>query len=153
MIPPIGSSRRPSPDISAAVIVAHPDDETLWPGGMILAHPDWQWFILGLCRANDADRAPKFWRALDQMNAMGNLADLDDGPEQKPLSDSIIRQTIISFLPHTKFDIILTHSPEGEYTRHLRHEEVSRAVVDLWNKQEISTKKLLMFAYEDGGKK
>ena len=28
-----------APAYQAAVIVAHPDDETLWSGGMILAHP------------------------------------------------------------------------------------------------------------------
>ena len=28
-----------------AVIVAHPDDETLWAGGLLLAHPEWTTFI------------------------------------------------------------------------------------------------------------
>jgi LmbE family N-acetylglucosaminyl deacetylase len=30
---------------SVAVIIAHPDDETLWAGGIILSHPSWLWFI------------------------------------------------------------------------------------------------------------
>ena len=25
------------------MIVAHPDDETLWAGGTILKHPEWHW--------------------------------------------------------------------------------------------------------------
>jgi len=27
---------------TVCVIVAHPDDETLWTGGMILMHPEWE---------------------------------------------------------------------------------------------------------------
>ena len=48
--------------------------------------------------------------------------------------------------------MVITHDPEGEYTRHLRHEETSRAVIDLWYKKKISAKELRTFAYEDGGK-
>ncbi len=43
-----------------AIIVAHPDDETLWAGGTILSHPAWECFIICLCRGSDADRAPRF---------------------------------------------------------------------------------------------
>ena len=43
---------------SAVVIVAHPDDEVIWCGGLILQKPDWDWTILSLCRATDRDRRP-----------------------------------------------------------------------------------------------
>jgi hypothetical protein len=41
------------PSANAAVIVAHPDDETLWAGGMILTHPGYNWFVASLCRKSD----------------------------------------------------------------------------------------------------
>ena len=47
-----------------AIIVAHPDDETLWVGGTILIHPAWNCFIVSVCRRNDTNRAPKFYKAL-----------------------------------------------------------------------------------------
>jgi hypothetical protein len=37
--------------MKAAIIVAHPDDETIWSGGLILKKPEWQWTVLSLCRA------------------------------------------------------------------------------------------------------
>lgn len=137
---------------SVAVIVAHPDDETLWAGGQILRHPDWNWFILSLCRANDSDRAPKFRRVLARFGAAGDIADLDDGPDQHPLPPGEIEAAITAKLPTTPFDRILTHGPHGEYTRHRRHEEVSRAVAGLWRDGGLSTHELRMFAYEDGNR-
>ncbi len=135
---------------SAVVIVAHPDDETLWAGGEILAHPDRDWYVLSLCRASDVDRSGRFRRALEQLHATGCMADLDDGPEQYPLPPELIRETILSRLPERHFNTIYTHGPQGEYTRHRRHEEVSRAVGELWSEGQISAEEVLMFAYEDG---
>ena len=111
---------------SVAVIVAHPDDETLWAGGLILSHPEWSLRIASICRGDDADRAPKFQKVLARLNAEGGMANLDDGPEQTPLSDHMLRETVLSLLPERDYDLIITHAPCGEYTRHRRHEEVSR---------------------------
>ncbi|MCX5633351.1 MAG: PIG-L family deacetylase [Phycisphaerae bacterium] len=135
---------------TAAVIVAHPDDETLWAGGTILLNPQIGWTILSLCRKSDPDRAPKFFRVIDQFGAKGSMTDLDDGPDQKPLKQTDIQKTILSALSEKSFDIILTHNPKGEYTRHLRHEETSLAVLSLWKQGELKAKRLLLFAYEDG---
>jgi len=137
---------------TAAVIVAHPDDETLWAGGTILSQPSWNWFMATLCRANDPDRAPKFFRALSILRATGKMGDLDDGPEQKPLPEHEVQETILQLLPQNHFDLIISHSPAGEYTRHRRHEEIGRAVITLWHQGRISANELWTFAYEDNGK-
>ena len=67
---------------TVAIIVAHPDDEILWAGGTILTHPDCELFVVSLCRGNDNDRAPKFFKALKVLKAKGRIGVLDDGPEQ-----------------------------------------------------------------------
>jgi LmbE family N-acetylglucosaminyl deacetylase len=133
------------------VLVAHPDDETLWAGGTLLMHGGWATFIGTLCRAGDEDRAAKFFRALDHLGAKGAMADLDDGPAQVPLGAEQVRATLLSLVPKEHFDLILTHAPKGEYTRHLRHEEVSRSVLRMWACGEIQSRELWLFAYEDGG--
>ena len=135
-----------------AVIVAHPDDETLWAGGTILQHPSNNWFILSLCRASDSDRSTRFYNALNILNADGNMGDLDDGPDQQPLDEMEVENEILRLIPEIQFDLIITHNPSGEYTRHLRHEEVSKAVIHLWHMTKIKTHELWTFAYEDGDK-
>jgi len=135
---------------TVAVIVAHPDDETLWAGGTILNNPEWQCFVACLCRKNDTDRAPKFENAIKVLGAGGNMGNLDDGPDQQPLTDSEVQNAILQLLPARHFDLIITHSINGEYTRHLRHEEIGKAVVKLWHSGKLITSELWAFAYEDG---
>ena len=137
---------------TVAVIVAHPDDETLWAGGTILSHPSWQWFIVCLCRGCDNDRAPRFYNALKILKSEGIMGDLDDGPEQKPLDEKEVENAILDLLPPKHFDLIISHNPSGEYTRHIRHEEVSKAVIKLWHAGKLSTNELWTFAYEDNNK-
>ncbi|HEX7451294.1 MAG TPA: hypothetical protein VF294_03375, partial [Polyangiaceae bacterium] len=123
---------------SVAVLVAHPDDETLWAGGTLLSETSWAPFVWCACRAHDADRAPKFYRVLERLGALGAMADLDDGPEQLPLAEELLEQALLECLPSRRFDRILTHSPLGEYTRHRRHEDVARAVLRLWLRGTLS---------------
>ena len=134
-----------------AVVVAHPDDETLWAGGLLLRHPEWRPFIVSLCRGNDPDRAPKFFKVLGLLNAQGTMGDLDDSPNQPPLPEALVQETILSLLPGRDYELLLTHAPYGEYTRHRRHEEVSRAVMALWRSGKLRAKRLWQFAYHDGG--
>ena len=137
---------------SVAIIVAHPDDETLWAGGTILSHPSWKCFIVCLCRKSDTERATKFYAALKILKSDGIMGDLDDGPDQKPLDKSNVQNLILDLLLSTHFDLLITHNPNGEYTRHRRHEDVSEAVINLWHSGKLTARELLTFAYEDNHK-
>lgn len=137
---------------SIAVIVAHPDDETLWVGGTILNHPQHKWFVVCLSRASDIDRAPKFYNALKVLKAEGIMGNLDDEPDQQPLDEKVIETEILKLLPKIHFDMIITHNAKGEYTRHLRHEEVNKKVTALWQKGQIFANELWSFCFEDGNK-
>jgi hypothetical protein len=105
-----------------------------------------------LCRAADPDRAPKFRQVLERFGAEGEMADLDDGPDQAPLPVEQVEETTARLLAGNSYDLILTHGPHGEYTQHRRHAECCHAVVELWRSGGIDTKRLWMFAYEDGGR-
>jgi LmbE family N-acetylglucosaminyl deacetylase len=135
-----------------AVIVAHPDDETLWAGGTILSHPLVKWYVVCLSRAKDENRAYRFYNALKDLKSEGIMGDMDDGPDQIPLMKNEAEKIILELLPSEHFDLIISHNPSGEYTRHLRHEETGEAVIRLWQAGKIFTDELWTFAYEDGNK-
>jgi len=137
---------------SIVLIVAHPDDETLWAGGTMLSYPNHKWFVVCVCRAGDIERSTRFYNALKVYKAGGIMGNLDDGPDQHPLKEKEVEDEILRLLPPTDFDLIITHNSTGEYTKHLRHEEVNKAVVTLWHKTKITAKELWTFAYEDGNK-
>jgi LmbE family N-acetylglucosaminyl deacetylase len=136
-----------------AIIVAHPDDETLWAGGTIMSNASWQVYIICLSRKNDKDRAQKFFKTSKILNSEGIMGDLDDGPEQWPLDTKVVENAIQRLLPQIHFDLIISHNPTGEYTKHLRHEEIGKAVINLWYSFKIPADELWTFAYEDGKKK
>lgn len=138
---------------NCVVIVAHPDDETLWAGGTMLMHPDSYWTVVTLCRKSDPDRAPRFEKALERYGAKGVMGDLDDGPEQTPLRTIKVEDAIMAMLPSDRYDLVVTHGLWGEYTRHRRHEEVARGVMALRESEQLRAKEVWMFAYEDGDKK
>lgn len=134
-----------------AVVVAHPDDEVLWAGGLLLGHPEWSIFVMTLCRGEDPDRSERFRQSLSRLGACGAMGNLDDGVDQFPLSAARVQDAILTLLPRRDFDLLLTHAPQGEYTWHRRHGEVSMAVRDLWRDGHLQAKSLWQFAYEDGG--
>ena len=116
-------------------------------------HPDVKWTIVTLCRKSDSERSPKFHKVVKTFGARGIMGDLDDGPDQLPLDEQEVQDAIMNLLGANKFDIIITHSTSGEYTRHLRHEETAKAVLKLWNSDRLQTEQIWSFAYEDGDKK
>jgi LmbE family N-acetylglucosaminyl deacetylase len=135
------------------VAVAHPDDETLWCGGLLLQNPEWEKTIISFTRESDKDRNPKFFKVCNYYGAKGFMSDLDDGPEQKMLSYEDYEKALKEKLVENDFDIILTHNPFGEYTRHLRHEEVSDAVLFMLCKGVLKSKELWRFNYFDNKRK
>jgi len=117
-----------------------------------LSHPSWKCFIVCLCRGRDPERALKFYQALKVLKSEGVMGELDDGTSQMVLDDREVERAILDLLPSKNYDLIITHNPSREYTKLLRHEEVSKAVIRLWQSGEISTHELWTFAYEDGGR-
>jgi hypothetical protein len=89
---------------------------------------------------------------MKQLGAEGEMADLDDGPDQTPLPPGLVQATVTGLLGGRSYDLLLTHGPKGEYTHHRRHEECCQCVVDLWRSGRIDTKRLWLFAYEDGNR-
>ena len=132
----------------ALVLVAQPDDATIWMGGTIARHRGVHWTILALCRKSDPDRMPKFMRVATYYGARGIICDLEDEgimsvKESIPEIIKIIRKA----LPQKTFDILFTHGANGEYG-HPRHKGVHLAVRQILAKKQIQAKQVFFFAYK-----
>lgn len=137
----------------ALVIVAHPDDETIWMGGAILSLKDIDWTIFSLCRRNDQNRAPKFKKVCAHYGARSLISDLEDeGIMDVKESLSEIKKRIITRFAGEKFAYIFTHGYNGEYG-HERHIGTHLAVKNLVKKKIISCEKLFFFSYRQDSKK
>ncbi|MFW6158657.1 MAG: PIG-L deacetylase family protein [Planctomycetota bacterium] len=132
----------------AAVVVAHPDDEVIWAGGLILRHADWDWTVVALCRGDDADRRPKFDRVCRMLGVAGFISGLDDSDPLAPIdAEREIGGRTLEHLAADDWDLCLTHGRNGEYG-HERHRQAHAVVADLVGRGLVSCARLWTFAYE-----
>ncbi|MBI2523335.1 PIG-L family deacetylase [Candidatus Woesearchaeota archaeon] len=131
------------------VVVAHPDDETIWMGGTLLKNcNNWDTTILSLCRKDDLDRAPKFKKVCEIFNAKSFMSDLEDEKlDEIPLEEATKRIKELSGV----YDKIFTHGKNGEYG-HIRHKDVHNAVNQMLRDNSLSCKELCYFSYQKKGK-
>lgn len=136
--------------MKVVIIVAHPDDETIWSGGLILQHPDWEWTIMSLCRGDDPDRKPKFEKVCQLYGAKAIITDLDDSSTLQPIEPKRdIGQRILQSVGGTVWDLCATHGRNGEYG-HPRHREIHAEVLRLVSNKSLRCRQLWAFAYDCG---
>ncbi|MBI3622930.1 PIG-L family deacetylase [Candidatus Pacearchaeota archaeon] len=127
------------------VIVAHPDDETIWMGGTLIRNKkNWSTTIICLCRSSDKDRAPKFKKVCKILGVKGFIFDLYDKKLTRlPLTK---HKKLILKTAEKNYDYIFTHNSNGEYG-HIRHKETHKAVKQLLRKKLLKAKKVFFFSY------
>jgi len=135
------------------VVVAHPDDETIWMGGTLLeikAKQDSNVTLICLCRKNDRDRYPKFQKACQALGVKGYIFDLDDGEnagEYKKISLQDIINKIKQVTQNKLYTSLYTHNKDGEYG-HLRHVEVHYAVQEMLSRGLLLAEQVFFFSYK-----
>lgn len=100
----------------ALVVLAHPDDELLFTGGIMLYYPEWEWRIACMTKPNDG-RDTCFTRAVLRLREMGvNVSGRILGHEDEWLLTEHKRSwhaSVAALDLHP--DIVITHNARGEY--------------------------------------
>ena len=141
------------------MIVAHPDDETLW-GGMHLL--DGGYFVVCVTNSSNSVRSEEFYSVLNKSGNDGIILSYPDKVCGKRDNWENIRDYIESdierIIGSKKWDMIITHNPDGEYG-HIHHKMTSTIVTEkcieagveeeLWYFGKYYRKAQLENVYED----
>jgi len=138
---------------SVAIIVTHPDEETLWAGGTILSHPEWSFFVVCLSNGNNPELAPRFYNALKLLKSEGVMGNFNYKSCQVQKHKNELERTIIQLLPDTHFDIVISHNSFSESSNDYIHEAVNESIIKLRQEGFISANEIWTFAYDDGSLK
>lgn len=116
--------------IKNVMIIAHPDDETLWAGDHIMKD---RYLIICLTNGNNKIRKKEFEKAMELTGNYGIILNYPDNPKHvknnwKKVKDPI-RNDIDYVLNYKKWDSIVTHNPDGEYG-HIQHKFTSMIVTN-----------------------
>jgi len=133
----------------AAVIIAYPCDETLWAGGTILLNTDCDWTIMSVFSKEGTDRSEKFRKAVKRLNKRARpvISNIESPDKVDSLQVWQLQQLLDSTLPSERFDLVITHSLWGEYSKEKGSNKIAKAVMGMRDSRQIITKELWMFAY------
>lgn len=125
------------------VIVAHPDDETIWIGGMLIRNKkNWDTTVVCMTRASDKNRNPKYKKAMKILGVRANSYDFDD-TKHVPISFEDYKKVFKKY-SKIKYNLIFTHGIDGEYG-HPRHKEIHKAVKKLLKQNFLNKKRDIFF--------
>ena len=109
---------------SGALVVAHPDDETMWAGGLLARHGEKFTVICCSIPRSDPVRAYKFFAACDVFGARAILLPFTEAAPDEMLHG-------LGLLDLAAFDCVVTHNSVGEYG-HPQHRTLSRFIRERW---------------------
>jgi len=126
----------PKKGVKATIIVAHPDDETIFCGGTMLTYPEWEWNIICMTHRRESIRGIQFRRAIKYLEFFGvnvvsnTMSGMED--EGQDLTDKD-KDKWKSALMHNniKSDVIFTHNSKGDYLAN-HHIELNKIVRELY---------------------
>lgn len=130
--------------VNNLMIVAHPDDETLWGGAHLIKD---NYFVVVLTNSYKEQRKSEFQQVMKQTNdkyIIMSYPDLkntwyDENNNYKYSVDTWstcrtgIQKDLELILNYKEWDTIVTHNPNGEYG-HIQHQNISKKVTDIVTK-------------------
>ena len=132
------------------MIVAHPDDETLWGSNQLIIQP-YSYLVVCLSNGFDIKRKNKFFKALKIFNQYGIIYNYANCIKtwKKPKYEEKIYNTINEIILKYNVNNIVTHNYIGEY-KHPHHIQINKLVTTLVKKHNIQ-ERLYFFAFSKMG--
>jgi hypothetical protein len=118
-VAPFPKSYLPESPRKALLLVAHPDDETIFAGGLMLARNEWEWHVV--CMTGVEERRAQFNRAMEAYRNCGvNIAYTRNHEfiDRAHLADRRLWLAALAKEDCSSWDIVLTHGARGEYGHH-----------------------------------
>lgn len=110
------------------MIVAHPDDETIWGGNHLLKG---HYLVVCLTNGNNPTRRKEFMKIMKKTHNQGLIFDYPDKTNGKRDSWVHVKGSIekdVAYLSHKKkWKCVVSHNPLGEYG-HIHHRLTSQIV-------------------------
>ncbi|MCD7949948.1 MAG: Ig-like domain-containing protein [Erysipelotrichaceae bacterium] len=126
------------------MIVAHPDDETLWGGGHLT---EGNWFVVCITNGDNQTRNNEFYKAIEALGANGIIMcypDKVNGERSNWTSDKEDITADLDFvIRYKEWDQITTHNKDDEYG-HIHH-KMTNAIVTSISRQAGKLDKLYYF--------
>lgn len=120
-------------EFSKLIIVAHPDDETLWAGAH-MAEDDY--FVVCVTNGNNETRSKEFKGILKAFDNKGIILNYPDKTFGKRDDWSRVKDKITddlsTIIKHNDWEVITTHNTAGEYG-HQHHIMVNSIVTDIYD--------------------
>ncbi len=122
------------------MIVAHPDDETLWGGGHLM---DGGYLVVCVTNGRNEKRSEEFKKVVETSGNKYLMLSYPDKIARRRDDWQKVRSGIIEDLrkvmEYKQWDLIATHNKNGEYG-HIHHQLVHKFVTDIYQQDEIDTR-------------
>lgn len=138
--------QQPVKEPHALMIVAHPDDESIW-GGQHLLDQKGEYVVVCLTSKNNPTRNKEFHQAIKQVHDQGVMYAYPDKVQGKrsqwKKEHKQIEKTIRYWVRKKHWTKIVTHNPDGEYGH--QHHRMTSEMVTKEVKKIHETNRLVYF--------
>lgn len=110
------------------MIVAHPDDESIFGGGALISESGWK--VICLTNRSNEIRSKEFQQAMKFVGASYEIWDYPDEYDGT-FEEEVVKKDIERVFESGSFQRIVTHSLHGEYG-HKQHKVLSRILHNMY---------------------
>ncbi len=121
------------------MIVAHPDDDTLWGGSHLL---EGGYLVVCITHGKEDDeRAAEFKKAMEYSGNQGLILQYPDKVNGEKADwtriEKQLKTELKRIIDKSDWELVVTHNEKGEYG-HLHHKKTDEVVTEIWREEEKS---------------